>query len=71
MNATTFGLDIAKRVMQVHWVDSESGEVSRRMLKRSQLMPFFARQQPARVVLEACGSGHYWGRMLGSATFHP
>ena len=34
------------------------------MLKRSQLMPFFARQQPARVVLEACGSGHYWGRTL-------
>ena len=64
MNATTFGLDIAKRVMQVHWVDSESGEVSRRMLKRSQLVRFFARQAPARVVLEACGSGHYWGRTL-------
>ena len=61
MNPTIFGLDIAKKVMQVHWVDSDSGEIGRRTLKRSQLVPFFARQAPARVVLEACGSGHYWG----------
>ena len=27
MNPTTFGLDIAKNVMQVHWVDSDSGEI--------------------------------------------
>ena len=64
MNPTTFGLDIAKKVMQVHWVDSDSGEIGRRTLRRSQLVPFFARQQPARLVLEACGSGHYWGRTL-------
>ncbi len=64
MNPTTFGLDIAKNVMQVHWVDRETAEVGRRMLKRSQLAPFFARQRPARVVLEACGSAHYWGRTL-------
>ncbi len=43
MNPTTFGLDIAKNVMQVHWVDSESAEVRRRAVKRSQLEQFFAR----------------------------
>jgi hypothetical protein len=43
MNVTTFGLDIAKNVMQVHWVDGQTGEVGR-ALKRSQLAPFFARQ---------------------------
>jgi len=64
MNPTTYGLDIAKKVMQVHWVDSGSGEIGRRTLKRSQLVPFFARQAPARVVLEACGGAHYWGRTL-------
>lgn len=64
MDPTIFGLDIAKRVMQVHWVDRDSAEVHRRMLKRSQLVPFFACQAPGRVVLEACGSGHYWGRTL-------
>ena len=36
MNPTTYGLDIAKKVMQVHWVDSDSGEIGRRTLKRSQ-----------------------------------
>ncbi len=64
MNPTTFGLDIAKKVMQVHWVDSDSGEIGRRTLKRSQLVKFFAGQASARVVLEACGGGHYWGRTL-------
>ncbi len=34
MNITTFGLDIAKHVMQVHWVDGQTGEVRRRALKR-------------------------------------
>lgn len=66
MNVTTFGLDIAKNVMQVHWVDGQTGEVGRRALKRSQLAPFFARQAQCRIVLEACGSSHYWGRTLSA-----
>jgi transposase len=35
MNATTFGLDLAKRVMQVHWVETATGEICRRQLKRA------------------------------------
>jgi transposase len=66
MNPTTFGLDIAKKVMQVHWVESDSGEIGRRTLKRSQLVKFFAGQVSARVVLEACGGAHYWGRTLSA-----
>lgn len=66
MNRTTFGLDIAKNVMQVYWVDDQTGEVGRRTLKRSQLTSFFARQQTGRIVLEACGSGHYWARTLSA-----
>ena len=64
MDRTTYGLDIAKRVMQVYWVDHQTGEIGRRALKRSQLMPFFGRRPGARIVLEACGSGHYWARQL-------
>lgn len=66
MNITTFGLDIAKNVMQVHWVDAQTGEVGRRALKSSQLAAFFARQTQCRIVLEACGSGHFWGRTLSA-----
>lgn len=64
MNATTFGLDLAKRVMQVHWVDVETGEICRRQLKRGQVLEFFARRAPAVIAMEACGSAHYWGRKL-------
>ena len=64
MDRTTYGLDIAKRVMQVYWVDHQTAEIGKRALKRSQLMLFFGRRPGARIVLEACGSGHYWARQL-------
>lgn len=66
MNATTYGLDIAKAVMQVYWVDGETGEVGRRTLRRAQLAAFFANRPAGRIVIEACGSAHYWARTLGS-----
>lgn len=64
MKLTTFGLDIAKRVFQVHWVELETGEVNRKMLKRSEVATFFANRPRARVVMEACGSAHDWARQL-------
>jgi transposase len=64
MKVTTFGLDLAKRVFQVHWVEMETGEICRRQLKREQVAQFFANRAPALVAMEACGSAHYWGRRL-------
>jgi len=65
MNRTTYGLDIAKNVMQLHWVDGETGEIGRKKLGRAKLSEFFAQRQPARVAMEACGSAHHWARELG------
>ncbi|KQW61781.1 IS110 family transposase [Variovorax sp. Root411] len=65
MNRTTYGLDIAKNVMQLHWVDGETGEIERKKLARAKLSEFFAQRQPARVAMEACGSAHHWARVLG------
>lgn len=65
MNRTTYGLDIAKNVMQLHWVDGETGEIGRKKLGRGRLGEFFAQLQPARVAMEACGSAHHWARVLG------
>jgi transposase len=45
MRVTTFGLDLAKRVFQVHWVDMETGEICRRQLKRDQVAEFFAKRE--------------------------
>ena len=66
MKTTTFGVDLAKRVFQVHWVDMDTGEINRRQLKREQLVAFFAKQAPALIAMEACGSAHYWGRRFAS-----
>ena len=65
MNRTTYGLDIAKSVMQLHWIEQETGEIGRRKLDRAKLGEFFAARLPARVVMEACGSAHHWARVLG------
>jgi len=64
MNVTTYGLDLAKRVFQVHWVEPETGELKRKALARSDVSVFFARRQPGVVAMEACGSAHHWGRRL-------
>ena len=64
MQVTTYGVDLAKQVFQVHWVDMESGEVKRKVLTRGQLQVFFARQAAGVVAMEACGSAHHWGRAL-------
>ncbi|WP_123101393.1 IS110 family transposase [Acidithiobacillus sulfuriphilus] len=64
MQITTYGLDLAKRVMQLHWVDMETGEIHRKQLRREALLEFFANRQPGLVAMEACGSAHYWGREL-------
>jgi transposase len=66
MNATTYAADIAKNVLQVHWIDSLTGEVGRKKLSRAKFSEFFASRQPAKVVMEACGSAHHWGRTLGA-----
>lgn|SRR6516165_4343726 len=64
MKVTTFGLDLAKRVMQLHWVEMETGEICRRQLKRDQVLQFFVNREPSVIAMEACGSAHYWARKL-------
>lgn len=66
MKVTTFGLDLAKRVFQLHWVDMETGEICRRQLKRGEVAEFFANRAPAVLAMEACGSAHYWARKLSA-----
>jgi transposase len=64
MKRTTIGLDLAKRVFQVHSVDEETGEIRRETLKRGQVLEHFANREASVVAMEACGSAHYWAREL-------
>lgn len=58
------GLDIAKQIFHVVAYDEQDREVRKRMLRRTQVMPFFAQLPPCRVGIEACASAHHWARQL-------
>lgn len=64
MDATTYGLDVAKRIFQMYWVDAQSGAVVNRRFGRDELIGFLAQRAAGRVALEACGSGHWWARRI-------
>ena len=66
MNATTYGMDIAKNVFQLHWIDGDTGEICRKKLSRAKVTEFFAVCPAGRIALEACGGAHHWGRTLGA-----
>ncbi len=64
MQVIRFGIDLAKSVFQVHGVDASGQVVVQRQLRRGQVLRFFAKQPPALIGMEACGSAHYWAREL-------
>lgn len=60
------GLDLAKNVFQVHGADAAGVPVLRRMLRRHQLLAFFAKLPSCLVGLEACATAHYWAREIAA-----
>ena len=64
MNVTTYGLDIAKRVFQLYWVEAATGEINNRKFGKQELLEFMACREAGWVALEACGSAHWWRRKL-------
>jgi len=62
---STIGLDLAKKVFQVHGVDAAGEVVVHRALRRSRVLAFFAKLPPCLIGMEACATAHYWGRELG------
>ena len=64
MNITTYGVDIAKSVFQIHWIEPQTGEIHRKKLSRAKFAEFFANRRAGRIVMEGCGGAHHWGRTL-------
>lgn len=58
------GLDIAKKVFQLHTVDMGTGEIVNVQIKRAKVVENFANRKPCLIAVEACGSGHHWAREL-------
>jgi transposase len=64
MKHTVVGIDIAKRVFQLHWVEIESGEMVSLQLKRERFLEHFANRAPCLIGMEACGGSQHWAREL-------
>ncbi len=58
------GVDIAKRVFQLHWIDMETGEIVSLQLKREKFLEHFANLAPCLIGMEACGGSQHWARKL-------
>ena len=66
MNATTVAVDLAKSVFQLAVADSHWKIVETQRLTRSQFERWFVNRPVSLVVMEACGSAHYWARWLNA-----
>ena len=66
MTRFTIGIDIAKRVFQVHAIDNETGEVTTRKLARRDFLAYFEKLPPSLIGMETCGSAHHWARELSA-----
>ena len=64
MNLTPVGIDIAKSIFQLHYVDAETGEIVNRPIKRARFLEHFANRAPCLIGMEACGGAQHWAREL-------
>ena len=62
---TPVGVDIAKHLIQVHFLDEHSGEVVDKQLRRQDFLTFFSNREPCLIGMEACGGSQHWARELG------
>jgi transposase len=63
MDATTVAVDVAKTVFELAGADPAWRIVFRRRVNRPAFAQFLATSAPLQVVMEACGTAHYWGRV--------
>ncbi len=60
MNSAAVGVDIAKTVFQVHYIDRESGEIVNKPIRRAKFLEHFANRPACQIGMEACGGAHHW-----------
>jgi transposase len=63
MHATTVAVDLAKMVFELAFANAAWRLVARQRLNRRQFAPWLAQTPATHVVMEACGTAHYWGRV--------
>lgn len=65
MKISVYAVDLAKGKFQVHGFDARGERRLAKTLSRAGMQRLFSTQdERGEVVMEACGSAHYWGRYL-------
>ena len=60
----TVGVDLAKRMFQVHGAAADGSVIFRKKLARAQFLAFLAKLPVCTVAMEACATSHFWGREI-------
>ena len=66
MELKTLGIDITKRVFQLHGVDAKGKVVLKKRLSRDALPSFIANLPICTIGMEACSGSNYWARKFKS-----
>ena len=64
---STIAVDVAKSVFEIAVSDRPGRVVKRSRLSRSQFTRLLATHSPVTLLMEACGSAHFWGRQATRA----
>jgi len=71
MKDMMIGVDLAKRVFQLHGALLDGKVQFRKKLTRQQFRAFMEKQAPSLVIFEACSSASYWAREIESLGHEP
>ncbi|MFP3559473.1 IS110 family transposase [Paraburkholderia sp. SIMBA_049] len=69
MEIDLLGIDLAKRVFQLHGADVRGRAVYRNKVSRAALIETVRALCPRTIAMEACGSAHHWARCFEEAGF--
>lgn len=64
MQISTISIDLAKSVFQLMMFDNARNVVQEKRLNRAEFYQFVQEHPPCAVVMEACGSAHYWAQLF-------
>jgi transposase len=67
MQATTIAVDLGKNVFELALADESWQVIERHRLSRARFARFFVSRPSCRIVMESCGTAHYWARRLVAA----
>jgi transposase len=66
VNATIVAVDLAKNIFELAVAGSDWRVTQRQRLTRPKFLSFFVHLAPCEVVMEACGSAHFWARRISA-----